>query len=312
VTARHPLLRGDVIDAIRRAASDHLGRPWADDGFTDLSDRASHPAGILHGSAFSVFAKLGSATDAGGQFSAELAGLSLLARRASVLTPTPVAAGVVSVEAGSLLLFEALPERTGQARSVADLRSAGRALATVHQVHDERFGLAEFDGFFGPFPQDNRPVRGSRWADFYAERRVAPMLRRAVDSGNLPQDLARQVEQLMARLPDRCGPEPRPALLHGDAQQNNFLCSPSGAVLIDVCPYFGHPELDLALLGYFEPVPDEVFAGYRDVADLDAGFTGRRELWRIHAYLAVVSADADDEFGRRFLVRLAEAVRRFA
>jgi len=52
-----------------------------------------------------------------------------------------------------------------------------------------------------------------------------------------------------ARLPDLAGPEPRPALLHGDAQQNNFVSTAAGAVVIDAAPYFGHPEADLALVG---------------------------------------------------------------
>jgi len=45
-----------------------------------------------------------------------------------------------------------------------------------------------------------------------------------------------------------CGPEPAPSLLHGDAQQNNFVSTDAGAVIVDSAPYFGHPEVDLALV----------------------------------------------------------------
>jgi hypothetical protein len=54
----HPLLEGAVVAAIERAASAHLGRPWVSRGFTDLSERASHPCGVLDGEPFSVFAML--------------------------------------------------------------------------------------------------------------------------------------------------------------------------------------------------------------------------------------------------------------
>jgi fructosamine-3-kinase len=37
-------------------------------------------------------------------------------------------------------------------------------------------------------------------------------------------------------------------------------------VVIDVASYLGHPELDLALVDYFDPVRDDVFDAYRDIA----------------------------------------------
>lgn len=207
-----------------------------------------------------------------------------------------------------MLLLEAIHEVPAQARSTDQWRSMGRALALLHEIHDEQFGLAQFDGFFGPLRQANQPVRSNSWAEFYAERRLLPRLRSAVDSGQLPAELATGVEDIAARLPALCGPEPRPALLHGDAQQNNFLTTESGAVLLDVAPYFGHPEIDLALLDYFAPVPDEVFDGYRSVAPIDPGFAQRRELWRLFGYLAVITVDGGSAFGRPFVQRVADAV----
>lgn len=311
MTVAHPLLAAAVVAEIERAASAHRGKRWAADGFTDLDDRASHPCGIFRGEPFSVFAKLSLAPDARDQFRAELAGLTLLRDAAPVATPEPVATGVVSAGGRTLLLFEALQERPPAARSGADWRSIGRTLAALHQVHGEKFGLAQLDGFFGPLPQDNRPVPSNRWADFYAERRLIPRLRLAVDAGILPPDLAAQVERVARRLPALCGPEPRPSLLHGDAQQHNFVSTPAGAVVIDAAPYFGHPELDLALVDYFHPVPGDVLDAYREVTAIDHGFGGRRELWRLSGYLAVITVDGAKPFGRRFLARLAESVQAY-
>lgn len=48
-------------------------------------------------------------------------------------------------------------------------------------------------------------------------------------------------------------PDPVPALLHGDAQQNNFVSTADGAVVIDAAPYFGHPKADLALVDCYSP-----------------------------------------------------------
>jgi len=278
--------------------------------FTDLNDRASHPCGVLHGEPFSVFAKLDVDRDADEKFEAELTGLTVLRERAGIATPTPITSGLVPLDHGAVLVTEALSERRPESRTREDWRSIGQTLARLHQVHDARFGLEHLDGFFGPLRQDNTPVSSNRWVDFYAERRLLPVLRSAVGSGHLPMDLAADVERLVERLPSVCGPEPHPTLLHGDAQQNNFVSTDAGAVVADVAPYFGHPEIDLALVDYFHPVPDDLLHAYRDVAPLDTGFAERRDLWRIVVDLACVTVDAVP-FGSRALVRLAETVRHY-
>jgi fructosamine-3-kinase len=306
----HPLLEAKVKTAVEDAASRHLGRPWVATSFTDLNDRASHPCGLLHGEPFSVFAKLGVDRDAEEKFGAELRGSTLLRELAAVATPTPIADGLLRVDGGAVLMTEALAERQPKDRTREDWRSIGRTLATLHQVHAPRFGLDHFNGFFGPLRQDNTPVDSNRWADFYAERRVLPVLRSAVASGRLPRELAVDLERLLDRLPSVCGPEPLPTLLHGDAQQNNFVSTEAGAVVADVAPYFGHPEIDLALLDYFHPVPDDVLHAYRDFAPLDPGFADRRDLWRVGVDLACVTVDAV-QFGPRALAHLAETVRHY-
>jgi fructosamine-3-kinase len=308
VSTISPILDRAALREVERAASAHFGLKWTSDGFTDLRDRASHPAGILHGTPRSVFAKLSVAADAHSLFAAELDGLELLRVRAQVPTPTPIGPGVVDIETGSMLLYEAVPERLPGARTLADWRSIGHTLAALHTVHAEQFGLELFDGFFGPLPQDNRPVDSGTWVDFYRERRVLPRLRSAVDSGHLPSDVASLVERLVERMPDLCGPEPSPSLLHGDAQLNNFLSGANGAVVIDAAPYFGHPELDLALIDHFESVPTSVFEAYREILAIDPDFADRRELWRIFSYLATVDVEGESPFGQKLLRRLISAL----
>jgi protein-ribulosamine 3-kinase len=75
----------------------------------------------------------------------------------------------------------------------------------------------------------------------------------------LTPGLIQPLERLVSRLPELCGPDMVPTLLHGDAQQNNFISSKRGTVVIDPAVYFGHPEMDLAYVDYFQPVPDDVF-----------------------------------------------------
>ena len=313
----HPLLNPLIVEAVGKAATEHRGRVWAHSAFTDLDHRATHPCGIFTGMPFSVFVKLDTSPIGEEQFAAELSGFGLIRSRTTVATPVPVVDGLVVTGAGTLLLSEALPERgaaSGQAaegRVPGDYAAIGHALASLHQVRGESFGLAEFDGFYGPLPQCNRPVGSGRWADFYADRRVLPMLQLAVDSGYLPAGLDRGVERVVAQLPALCGPDPAPALLHGDAQQNNFVSTADGAVVVDVAPYFGHPEADLALVDIYAPVGPELFRAYAESAPLDPGFAGRCELWRLAGYLAAIAVAGASAFGRSFLPRLDAAIRQY-
>jgi protein-ribulosamine 3-kinase len=290
--------RPPLRTAVERRVSEHRGRGWRARAVSDRTEYACHPCAILSDGAYAVFAKFSDAADGWAQFEIELAGLRLLSERAGVRTPTPL--GLVRVPGGSLLVLEAVQPVD---RTPPHWRQIGRTLARIHRIQGERFGL-ERDGYFGPLVQENTPA--GDWPSFYAERRLEPGLRLAVDSGNLSSPMIRQVERLIARLPELCGPEPVPTLLHGDAQQNNFLSTAQGAVVIDPAVYYGHPEMDLAALDCFQPVPDDVFAGYQEERPLDPGFWERRALWRVWAYLAGVAVE-----GRGYLGKLSEAVQTY-
>ena len=291
------LLAGPVRLPLEQLVSRYRERPWKITTATDLADTASHPAAVLSDSDYAVFAKFSPAANAREQFETELAGLRLLTERAGVRTPTPI--GVLGVPGGAVLVMEALE---AVERGPRQWREIGQTLARLHRVRGERYGL-DTHSFFGPLVQDNRPL--DDWATFYAERRLWPLLRLAMDSGHLPLANARPVEKLIARLPQLCGPFVVPALLHGDAQQNNFISTDAGAVVIDPAVYYGHPEIDLALVDYFQPVPQDVFDGYADELPIDPGFAERRELWRVFAYLAVIAVDGG------FVDRLSQAVHKY-
>jgi protein-ribulosamine 3-kinase len=154
------------------------------------------------------------------------------------------------------------------------MQQIGQTLARLHKIKGEWFGL-ETQGYFGVLYQDNTPTRDCppfmRSAGFGG-------LRLAIEFGNMPPSMIGQVEKLISRVPQLCGPQVVPALMHGDAQQNNFISTEMDAVVIDPAVYYGHPEIDLASIDYFHAVPDDVFDGYRDELPIDPGFRERRDL----------------------------------
>jgi len=292
------LLTKALRSPLEEAVSDYLNRAWQIRDARDMSEYACHPCALLSGKDFGVFAKFSTQAHAAKQFDIESASLDYLADRAGVRVPEPI--GVIPVDNGTLFIMKALQ---AVARGPRQWRDIGQALARMHRVKAEQCGL-HFDTYFGPLEQDNTPMKD--WATFYGAYRLRPRLKMAVDAGHLPASLSAQVETLIKRLPTLCGPEVTPTLLHGDAQQNNFVSTAEGAYVIDPAIHYGNPELDLAYVDYFQPVPQEVFSAYREAMPIDAGFEARRSLWRISGYLAAVAVE-----GAYYLGMLADAVGRY-
>lgn len=294
----HPLLSDELRSAIERLVSEHRGKRWEMKEFRDMNEFSSHPSAILSDGSYSVFVKLSTAANGLEQFEIELAGLDRLSKLAGVLLPTPI--GNLPMEGAVVMILEGVQaiDRTSK-----QWRQIGQALARIHCIKGSQFGL-DTHNYFGPLYQDNRSM--SDWPTFYAERRLWPRFMGAINSGKLPTDVIKSVEKLILRLPGLCGPDVTPTLLHGDAQQNNFISTEAGAVVIDPAVYYGHPEMDLAYIDYFQPVPQDILDAYNDVIPIDPGFRERRELWRIYGYLAVVEVE-----GTSFLPQLTNALQKY-
>jgi protein-ribulosamine 3-kinase len=292
------LLSDRCRQPVERAVSKHYNCTWIIKEFKDMDNFASHPSAILSDGKYSVFVKLSEAAHALDQFEAELSGLRLLSERAGVLIPSPI--GIVPVEGGVILILEAAQ---AVERNREHWREIGRTLARIHQVKGHTYGL-DMQGYFGPLYQDNRSTHD--WLSFYIERRLWPRLMGAIDSGNLPTKIIRQVEKLINHLPSLDIPESQPVLLHGDAQQNNFISTLKGAMVIDPAVYYGNPEMDLAYVDFFQPVPEDVFLGYQELLPIDSGFKARCDLWRIPAYLAIVIVE-----GSPYLEKLTSALNKY-
>lgn len=158
-------------------------------------------------------------------------------------------------------------------------RRFGRELAGLHAAGAPAFGApppgGPVEAFIGLAPMRN--VTGDDWPAWYAEHRVLPYLRRAVDAGTMDAGEAAVVERVCARLPDLAGPAEPPARLHGDLWNGNVLWGADGRVrVIDPAAHGGHRETDLAMLALFGcPLLDAVLEGYQEGAPLAEGWRAR-------------------------------------
>jgi fructosamine-3-kinase len=215
-----------------------------------------------------------------GAVRAEAAGLQWLADAGSVPVPA-----VLGHDQRWLVIDRIQP---GPPTAEAAVRF-GRGLAALHAAGAPAFGApppggAE-DACIGLAPMRN--VAGADWPLWYAEYRVLPYLRRAVDDGTMRHAEAAMVERVCDRLPELSGPTELPARLHGDLWSGNVVWgADEHAWLIDPAAHGGHRETDLAMLHLFGcRYLDRVLDAYRETAPLADGWADRIPLHQLFPLL---------------------------
>ncbi len=187
---------------------------------------------------------------------------------------------------GWWLVTERIPAGRPTAEGAARF---GRGLAALHAAGAPAFGAAPpggpEDAYIGSAPMRN--AAGHRWPHWYAEHRVLPYLRRAVDEGTVRPAEAGVVERVCERLPDLAGPAEPPARLHGDLWSGNVVWGADGrAWLIDPAAHGGHRETDLAMLRLFGcPHLEQVMDAYGEAAPLADGWADRVPLHQLFPLL---------------------------
>lgn len=163
----------------------------------------------------------------------------------------------------------------------------GRRLAALHATGAPAHGAPPDDGpadaWIGLAPMHNQPE--ASWPEFYAQHRIEPYLRRAVDMGVLDSGQAEVIASVRDSLDQLAGPEEPPARLHGDLWSGNVHWADS-VWLIDPAAHGGHRETDLAMLDLFGcPHLDRIIDAYQDVTPLADGWEQRIGLHQLFPLL---------------------------
>ncbi len=203
-----------------------------------------------------------------GEYAREAAGLDWLREPGGLQVPDVLAVGedfleLAWVDEGRL--------------DAAGVLALGHGLAQVHQAGATAFG-GEGPLRIGRLELPNAPLE--RWSDFYAQRRLLPLLGPA----GLGERGRRGVERVCERLGDLAGPEEPPARVHGDLWSGNVLAGRDGRPwLIDPVAHGGHREVDLAMLDLFGG--PAIRPAYAEAAPLAPGWEDRVALWQLFPLL---------------------------
>jgi fructosamine-3-kinase len=240
------------------------------------SDRPDLPDGTHHvqlADGRSAFTKIRSRAPEG-FFAAEARGLAALRNASALRVPK-----VFAVEEHCIAL-----EELGNGRAArSDWEQAGSALARLHALRSPQFGF-DAPGWCGDSAQDN--TWDSDGFRFFAEHRLLPQARRAIDAGRLDCADARRVEAIATRLREWL-PQRPPALVHGDLWLGNLhACADGELALIDGgAVHYGWADGDLAMLTLFGEPPPVFFTAYETQAGIRGDWRERAPVLNLYHLL---------------------------
>ena len=232
-----------------------------------------------------------------GMFEAEKLGLDLLLEHSGFVIPKPILVG--KIPECDFLMMEWV-----ELISQGDWKKFGQTLAAMHRQTNSNFGL-DHQNYIGSLKQDN--TFEQNWSEFYANRRLHPLCKKAFDKGQINRLILQAFEKLYQRL-DEIYPNEPPALLHGDLWSGNRAFTSDGTPCIyDPAVYFGHREIDLSMTKLFGGFPDEMYQSYHQNYPLEGGWEKRLPIGQLYPLLVHVIL-----FGGNYANQVLSIVGKFA
>ena len=229
-------------------------------------------------------------------FEKEKQGLELLSK-STFIVPKPLKIG--TIDDTPFLIMDYIEQG-----SELNWAVFGEKLAQLHQIEGKYFGL-DHDNYIGSLEQINQEC--GAWSEFYTNHRLIAFTAKARDQGLFEKKHCNWVEKLCQRL-DELIPVCKPSLIHGDLWSGNLLIHTSGhPALIDPAVYFGHPEMDWAMLSLFGSYPEEAMDGYLNVNPLEKGLNERMDIHQLYPLLVHLIL-----FGKGYLSGVESTLKKYA
>ena len=204
-----------------------------------------------------------------------------------------VPAAGVEAEHEHVLLLDFVPN--DGVFSPAAWADIGVAVRRLHDHHGDSYGWPT-DYQLASVALNNK--QRADWPAFWGEQRLS------ATAGVLDRPWRERVERLSSRLPDMLPHAPPASLLHGDLWSGNILVDAGRlAALIDPACYYGHGEVDLAMLTLFDVPPAPFWESH---GELSPGWEERRAIYQLFPALVHLRLFGNSYAGMvdRMLIRL--------
>lgn len=179
----------------------------------------------------------------------------------------------------------------------------GKGLAELHKNTEIFFGWFQ-DNYIGSLKQQNQKL--SEWQEFYISQRLEPLVKICFDKSMLEKTSLKAFENLYRELKNIFPDEP-PALLHGDLWTGNRMNTTKGVSVFDPACYYGHREMDIAMLNLFGKASDVFYDGYNSVFPLEKNFKERMDICNLYPLLVHAIL-----FGYAYIYDIKSIIKKFS
>tara|TARA_Y100000996_G_C22495385_1_gene632068 strand:+ start:205 stop:1080 length:876 start_codon:yes stop_codon:yes gene_type:complete len=156
------------------------------------------------------------------------------------------------------------------------------AIIKLHSFNDNRYGF-EFDTQIGGLKQVNR--RSTNWVDFFREHRLGYIYELINSSESMEISINKKIEYILANLENYIPKKPMASLLHGDLWEGNILFKDNSFIgLIDPGSFYGHNELEIAYLRWFNPIfiDDNFLEKYHNYINIDKEYLNYEPIYQLY------------------------------
>ncbi len=156
------------------------------------------------------------------------------------------------------------------------------AIISMHKITDKNYGF-DFDTQIGGLRQKNK--RGDNWIEFYREKRLGYIYELISKKDPMDRTINNKIDLLLKNLENRLPNKPKASLLHGDLWEGNILFNNFSFVgFIDPGSFYGHNELEVAYLRWFNPkfIDKEFLEKYNNLISIDKNFLEYEPIYQLY------------------------------
>ena len=153
-------------------------------------------------------------------------------------------------------------------------------ISKIHQNTNNRYGF-QFDAQIGALKQTNEFI--DNWVIFFREKRLNSIFELINNDDPMTNNINQKIEKLLKNIHNLIPNNPIPRLLHGDLWAGNILYNNGKLVgLIDPGIFFGHNELEIAYLTWFNFVNEEFLKIYSNIIPIERDYFEYEPIYQLY------------------------------
>ena len=178
------------------------------------------------------------------------------------------------------LIIEYFENNNKQPKSTK--RDLLESIIKIHSIKNKQYGF-NFNTQIGGLEKENSFQ--SNWANFFRDKRLIYIFNLINKKNLINVDLAKRIEDLLNKIDLIVPPKPQASLLHGDLWEGNILFSNNSFVgFIDPGSFYGHNELEIAYLRWFNPsfIDKNFLDKYNNLINIDKNYLDYEPVYQLY------------------------------